>query len=74
MIAKTLRFAQGIPPHTFAEETVIDLVHAAANLDDVIACVTGGFARNLVRESPRAPIAPSSHGPGGDRPEPPDHA
>jgi Transcriptional regulator, AbiEi antitoxin len=41
------RFARGIPPHTFAEETVIDLVHAAANLDEVIGYVTGAFARNL---------------------------
>ena len=35
------RFAQGIPPHTFAEETVIDLVQAAGDLDDVVAYVTG---------------------------------
>jgi hypothetical protein len=41
------RFARGIPPHTFAEETVIDLVHAASNLDDVIASVTTAFARDL---------------------------
>ena len=33
------RFARGVPPHTFAEETVIDLVHAATDLDDVIARV-----------------------------------
>ena len=39
------RFARGIPPHTFAEETVVDLVHAATDLNDVIACVTGGFAQ-----------------------------
>jgi hypothetical protein len=30
------RFARGIPPHTFAEETVVDLVHAATDLNDVI--------------------------------------
>jgi hypothetical protein len=41
------RFVGGIPPHTFAEQTVIDLVHAADNLDDVIACVTMAFARRL---------------------------
>jgi hypothetical protein len=41
------RFARGMPPHTLAEETVIDLVHAADDLNDVIACVTGAFARNL---------------------------
>jgi hypothetical protein len=44
------RFALGIPPHTFAEETVIDLVHAATNLDDVIASVTGAFARDLTSD------------------------
>jgi hypothetical protein len=44
------RFARGIPPHTFAEETVIDLVQAAASLDDVIGYVTGAFARNLTSE------------------------
>ena len=31
------RFARGIPPYTFAEETVVDLVHAATDLNDVIA-------------------------------------
>ena len=44
------RFARGVPPHTFAEETVIDLVHAATDLDDVIAYVTGAFARDLTSE------------------------
>jgi hypothetical protein len=44
------RFARGIPPHTFAEETVIDLVHAATSLDDVIACVTAAFARDLTSD------------------------
>lgn len=44
------RFARGIPPHTFAEETVIDLVHAAANLDDAIGYVTRAFARSLTSE------------------------
>jgi predicted transcriptional regulator of viral defense system len=44
------RFARGVPPYTFAEETVVDLVHAAANLDDVIAQVTGGFAKKKVSE------------------------
>jgi hypothetical protein len=37
-------------PTHFAEETVIDLVNAAANLDDVIAYVTGAFARKLTSE------------------------
>jgi Transcriptional regulator, AbiEi antitoxin len=44
------RFARGIPPHTFAEETIVDLVHAATGLDDVIAYVTGGFAKNRVSQ------------------------
>ena len=44
------RFARGIPPHTFAEETVIDLVHAATSLDDVISSVTRAFARDLTSE------------------------
>ncbi len=41
------RYARGIPPHTFAEETVIDLVHGAGDLNDVIAYVTGAFGRKL---------------------------
>jgi hypothetical protein len=45
------RFARGVPPHTFAEETVIDLVHAATDLNDVIAYVTGAFGRNRVGEA-----------------------
>jgi hypothetical protein len=44
------RFARGIPPHTFAEETIIDLANAATNLDDVIAYVTAAFARDLTSE------------------------
>jgi hypothetical protein len=45
------RFARGIPPHTFAEETIIDLVQAATDLDAVIACVTGAFGRGLTSEA-----------------------
>lgn len=45
------RFARGVPSHTFAEETIIDLVHAATDLDDVIAYVTGAFGRNLTSEA-----------------------
>jgi very-short-patch-repair endonuclease len=41
----------GIPPYTIAEETVIDLVQAATDKDDVIALVTGGFNRRLLAES-----------------------
>lgn len=44
------RFARGVPPHTLVEETILDLVHAATDLDDVIACVTGAFGRKLASE------------------------
>jgi hypothetical protein len=40
----------GLPPHTFIEETIVDLVQAAANLDDVIALVTRAFGRKLTSE------------------------
>lgn len=46
----TWRFARGVPPHTFAEETLIDLVHAATDIDDVIASVTRAFARDLTSD------------------------
>ena len=39
---------RGIPPHTFYAETIIDLVAAADNLDDVVAWVSRGIARNMV--------------------------
>jgi hypothetical protein len=42
---------RGIPPHTFYAETIIDLVAAAGNLDDVVAWVSRGIARNLVSEA-----------------------
>jgi hypothetical protein len=45
------RFARGIPPHTLAEETVIDLVNGATSLDDAIGYVTGAFARGLTSEA-----------------------
>lgn len=40
----------GLPPHTFVEETIIDLVHAADDHDDVIALVTNAFGRKLASE------------------------
>ena len=40
----------GLPPHTFIEETIIDLVQAATNLDHVIALVTSAFNRKLTSE------------------------
>lgn len=39
---------RGVPPHTFYTETIVDLVAAADNLDDVVAWVSRGVARNLV--------------------------
>jgi len=42
---------RGIPPHTFYAETIIDLVAAADNLDEVVAWVSRGVARNLVSEA-----------------------
>jgi Transcriptional regulator, AbiEi antitoxin len=44
------RFTRGVPPYTFAEETVIDLVHAATDVNDVIAYITSGFAKKRVSE------------------------
>jgi hypothetical protein len=37
----------GFPPHTFVEETIIDLVQSATDLDDVIALVTLAFGKRL---------------------------
>ena len=45
-------YAQGIPPHTLADDTIIDLVNAAATLDDAAGWVTAGFARRLISEWP----------------------
>jgi hypothetical protein len=39
---------QGIPPHTFYADTIIDLVATADNLDDAVAWISRGIARNLV--------------------------
>jgi len=49
-LATGWRFARGIPPHTLVEDTIIDLVYAASDRDDVVAYVTGAFARNLTSE------------------------
>ena len=45
------RFARGIPPHTLTEETIIDLVDAAANFDDAVGWITAGFQKNMVSET-----------------------
>ena len=42
---------RGMPPHTFYAETILDLVAAADNLDDVVAWVSQGITRNLVSEA-----------------------
>jgi hypothetical protein len=44
------RFARGVPPHTFAEQTIIDLLDAAVNFDDAVGWVTRAFQRNLTSE------------------------
>jgi hypothetical protein len=45
------RFARGIPPHTWIEETITDLVDAAANFDDAVGWITAGFQRRLTGEA-----------------------
>lgn len=40
----------GLPPHTFIEETIIDLVQDASSPGDVIALVTSAFGRKLTSE------------------------
>jgi hypothetical protein len=45
------RFARGIPPHTWIEETITDLVDAAGNFDDAVGWVTAGFQRKLTGEA-----------------------
>ena len=42
---------RGIPPYTFYADTVLDLVAAADNLDDVVAWISRGIARNLVTKA-----------------------
>lgn len=39
---------RGNPPHTFYAETIMDLVAAADNLDDVVGWISRGIARNMV--------------------------
>ena len=51
-VDRSWRFPRGVPPHTFMEETIVDLVEAAANLDDVIGWVTSAFGRNLTGQGP----------------------
>lgn len=46
------RFPRGVPPHTFVEETITDLVNAAESLDDACGWITAGFGRRLTGEGP----------------------
>jgi hypothetical protein len=44
------RFARGVPPHTWVEETITDLVAGAATLDDAVGWITAAFQRHQVSE------------------------
>jgi hypothetical protein len=46
------RFPRGVVPHTLAEETILDLVHAAADLDEACGWVTSAFGKRLTAEGP----------------------
>ena len=37
----------GLPPHTFIEDTLVDLIAAASGVDEVIALVSAAFGRGL---------------------------
>jgi predicted transcriptional regulator of viral defense system len=45
------RFARGIPPHTMVEQTLMDLLDQAANLNDAVGWIAGAFQRNLTNEA-----------------------
>jgi hypothetical protein len=47
---KVWRPARGLPPHTSEEDTVLDLVHAAENLDEVLGWITRALAKHLTSE------------------------
>jgi hypothetical protein len=44
------RFARGVPPHTLVEETIMDLLDSAVNLDDAVGWITRAFQKNLTNE------------------------
>jgi hypothetical protein len=46
------RFPRGVPPHTFVEETIIDLAITADCLDDACGWITAAFGRRLTGEGP----------------------
>jgi hypothetical protein len=45
------RFPRGVLPRTLLEETILDLVHAARDLDDACGWVTRAFGRGLTGEA-----------------------
>ena len=46
------RFPRGVIPRTFAEETVLDLVHAACDLDTACGWIAAASGRRLTGEGP----------------------
>jgi hypothetical protein len=50
--ARNAYFPRGVLPHTFVEDTVLDLVGAADSFDDVCGWVTRAFGRRLTGEGP----------------------
>lgn len=44
------RFARGVPPHTLAEETIVDLLNTVLNFDDAVGLITRAFQMNLTGE------------------------
>lgn len=50
--ARNVWFPRGVLPHTFVEDTVLDLVHDTDNFDDVCGWVTQAFGRRLTDEGP----------------------
>jgi hypothetical protein len=45
-------FPPGVVPHTLVEETIIDLVHAARDLDDACGWITAAFRKGITAEAP----------------------
>jgi hypothetical protein len=46
------RFPRGIIPHTLVEDTILDLAHAAGELDEACGWVTAAFNKRLTAEGP----------------------
>lgn len=45
-------FPRGVIPHTLIDETILDLAHAARELDDACGWVTAAFGKRLTGEGP----------------------